>query len=254
MATKRRKPVTYQDYLKLPQLLSLQERLSSHHDEWQFILVHQAYELWFRLILIELKQAIASLTRHDLWSATKTMKRINSVVNTMIPQIHILETMSAADFGQFRPHLGQASGFDSWQFREVEILTGLSIEEKHLPKKTPIPKHPAGPTFREAWHAELKSIGPTPTEAIVVLYHQPGTHPVPFALLQAIEDYEECFAVWRHEHARLAERMIGLPTHGTGGSGGVAYLDAAARRRFFPEINEARARLMSESGGYPPHQ
>lgn len=245
-----KKNVTYEGYLKIPQLLSLQQPLSDHPDEWQFVVVHQAYELWFKLILIELRHAIGHLTHGELWSAVKSMERINAVLRTMIPQTHILQSMNSWDFGQFRSYLGKASGFDSKQFREIEHLSGL---KKHAHAPMPIKaKTPTGPTLKDAWFKHLSALADDPVKAIGQLYRQPDRHPDQYALLHALEDYEELMALWRNEHARLAERMIGVPTHGTGGSGGVAYLDMAARQRFFQEINQARANLML-GDHYPTH-
>ncbi len=116
--------LTYNGYLKVPELLGLQLPQSdpAHHDELLFIVIHQSYELWFKLVLHEMNQAIVHLQKAELLKANHFLSRIVEVMKILVPQIHILETMKPVDFLQFRNWLRPASGFQSLQFREFRYL------------------------------------------------------------------------------------------------------------------------------------
>lgn len=119
--------LTYSDYLKIDELLSLQQCRSEpqEHDEMLFIIIHQTYELWFKQILHEFGKLQEELHKGETWTAVKTMRRVLTILKTMVAQIDILETMTPLEFNSFRGFLDEASGFQSVQFREVEILCGL---------------------------------------------------------------------------------------------------------------------------------
>src|SRR5579885_2996770 len=116
--------LTYNSYLKVPELLSLQipQSQPAHHDEMLFIIIHQAYELWFKLILHEMENAIHYMLDRQVLRAHHFMNRINQIMKLLVQQIHILETMTPAEFLEFRDRLNPASGFQSTQFREIEFL------------------------------------------------------------------------------------------------------------------------------------
>src|SRR5262245_28990374 len=118
--------LTYSSYLKVPELLELQRPLSSPmaHDEMLFIVVHQAYELWFKEIIFEMETLIDNLRTGDFLSSYRLMDRICEIFRVLIQQVDILETMTPVDFNRFRSHLNPASGFQSFQFREFELLSG----------------------------------------------------------------------------------------------------------------------------------
>ena len=122
--------MTYGDYLKVPELLALQVPRSDppHHDELLFIVIHQAYELWFKLILHELANAIRYMDGNKPLRAHHFMKRVAKIQELLLNQIHILETMSPAEFAEFRDNLRPASGFQSVQFREIEFVAGIRDE------------------------------------------------------------------------------------------------------------------------------
>src|SRR5437867_12391858 len=128
-----RMPLTYGKYLKVPELLSLQEGLSSppHHDEPLFIIIHQVYELWFKLALHEVDSAVAHLAQDRVGEATRLLRRVVEVQHLLISQVRILETMRPQDFLGFRYHLNPASGFQSVQFRELEFALGLKDKDVH---------------------------------------------------------------------------------------------------------------------------
>src|SRR6266850_6254974 len=120
-------PLSYNKYLRVPELIDLQTCLSSpaHHDELLFITVHQAYELWFKQILHEIDAAISLMKEDRANEATRALRRIVEIEKLLIAQIHILETMTPVRFLGFRDELNPASGFQSMQFREIEFASGL---------------------------------------------------------------------------------------------------------------------------------
>jgi tryptophan 2,3-dioxygenase len=119
--------LTYNDYLKVPELLSLQQPKSdpAHHDEMLFIIIHQAYELWFKLLLHELTRAKSHVDEDQPLRARHFIERVVAIMRLLVDQIHIVETMQPIDFLWFRDNLMPASGFQSLQFREVEFLCGI---------------------------------------------------------------------------------------------------------------------------------
>jgi tryptophan 2,3-dioxygenase len=137
---KRATPLTYAEHLQLSELLGCQVRRSElagrpAHDEMLFIIVHQAYELWFKLILFELDavQALFAGERvedRDIGRAVHGLSRIVEVQKLLIQQLEVLETMTPLDFLDFRDLLAPASGFQSLQFRLIETRLGLRREER----------------------------------------------------------------------------------------------------------------------------
>src|ERR1044072_8501016 len=120
-------PLSYNKYLRVPDLINLQGCLSdpAHHDELLFITVHEAYELWFKQILHELDAAIQFMEEDRVPAATRALKRVIDIEKLLVNQIHILESMTPISFLAFRDQLNPASGFQSMQFREIEFLSGL---------------------------------------------------------------------------------------------------------------------------------
>src|SRR5206468_3806767 len=120
-------PLSYNKYLRVPDLISLQNCLSdpAHHDELLFITIHQAYELWFKQILHEIDAAIRMMDEDRLAAAARTLRRVVEIEKLLVNQIHILETMTSISFLGFRDQLNPASGFQSMQFREIEFASGL---------------------------------------------------------------------------------------------------------------------------------
>src|SRR5437588_5797604 len=120
-------PLSYNKYLKVRDLIGLQECLSdpAHHDELLFITVHQAYELWFKQILHEIDAAACAMREDRAPAAARALARVCEIEKLLIAQIHVLETMTPINFLGFRDQLNPASGFQSMQFREVEFSSGL---------------------------------------------------------------------------------------------------------------------------------
>src|SRR5438309_5552809 len=123
-------PLSYNKYLRVPELIDLQSCLSTpaHHDELLFVTVHQAYELWFKQILHEIDAAIGLMKEDHPAEAAHALRRVVEIEKLLIAQIHILETMRPISFLAFRDELNPASGFQSMQFREIEFSSGLKDE------------------------------------------------------------------------------------------------------------------------------
>ncbi|HVT37304.1 MAG TPA: tryptophan 2,3-dioxygenase family protein, partial [Nevskiaceae bacterium] len=120
------KPLTYMSYLKLDELLSLQQPLSTgpEHDETLFIVIHQVYELWFKQMLHELRHLRSCLQQRDTPRALATFKRVLTILKTLVAQVDVIETITPLSFNAFRARLEASSGFQSWQFRALEFILG----------------------------------------------------------------------------------------------------------------------------------
>ena len=244
-------PLSYNKYLRVPDLINLQDCLSSpaHHDELLFITVHQAYELWFKQILHELDAAIQFLEDDHVPSATRAIKRIVEIEKLLVNQIHILESMTPISFLAFRDQLNPASGFQSMQFREIEFSSGL--KEKEILREFSndgfahdrLQARLNGPTLADCFQRVLQRRGLT---ALEVLTHFEQRYEE-FQLAEALLEHDEYFALWRSHHVMMVERMVGAK-RGTGGSEGIGYLKTTLDKRFFPELWEARTYLDSKHG------
>ena len=240
--------LTYGGYLKLSELLSMQHLLSDPpvHDELLFIVVHQAYELWFKQLLFELESVRDRLFAGDTERARHYLTRIHAIERVLIEHIEVLETMSPQDFLAFRDHLAPASGFQSAQFREMEFLSGLK-DERLLRDLSASPEERdrlrrrlAEPTLWDGFCALLESNGlPMPSgdeerrsASLVAMAREQQEL---FAVSEALLDHDENVARWRSLHVLMVEREIGAK-RGTGGSSGVGYLRTTLDKRFFPEL------------------
>ncbi len=251
--------LTYNEYLKVPELLKLQRCLSdpASHDELQFIITHQAYELWFKLMLFEIDTIKERMNGGDVRTAVWLFRRVNAIAKLLIQQIHILESMSPLDFLEFRGKLNPASGFQSVQFREIEFVSNLKNEAlmTHL-KSDPetmakLQKRFNEPTLWDAFLELLKKNGfeipeDRNSEAIAKelarLHKESEKHYDLFALSEEMMTFDESIGLWRMHHVRMVERMIGNKI-GTGGSEGVRYLTTTITKKCFPELWDARTYL-----------
>jgi tryptophan 2,3-dioxygenase len=247
--------LTYGGYLKLPELLSLQQLLSDPpvHDELLFIVVHQAYELWFKQLLFELESVRDRLFAGDTERARHYLRRVHAIERVLIEHIEVLETMSPQDFLAFRDHLAPASGFQSAQFRELEFISGLK-DERMLGDLAASPdererlrRRIAEPTLWDGFCALMESNGlrmpaddeEQRTASLVAMAREQAEL---FAVSEGLLDHDESVARWRSLHVLMVEREIGAK-RGTGGSSGVGYLRTTLDKRFFPELWGLRGSL-----------
>jgi len=256
-------PLSYNKYLRVPDLINLQDCLSepAHHDELLFITVHQAYELWFKQILHELDAAIALIDEDRLPPATRAIVRVVDIEKLLVNQIHILETMSPISFLQFRDELNPASGFQSMQFREIEFSSGLK-DERILAEFVNdsfayerIKARAEKPSLADAFYNALDRRGlmkgnddsEKRQQAIFEILTHFETRYEEFQLSEALLEHDEYFSLWRYHHIKMVERMVGAK-RGTGGSEGIGYLKTTLDKKFFPEIWEARTSLDPKHG------
>src|SRR5215207_7898092 len=211
--------LNYGSYLKVDQLLALQQPRSApeHPDELLFIVVHQASELWFKVILHELRHLITDLQAAETVSALHTMRRVNALVRIVSGHLAALDTLPPQRFAQFRGHLGSSSGGQSAQFRAIEAMSGL--RDEHF--LAAVSEHGAPPAGVEA---ALKS-------------------PTLQSLFLPLLEYDQGFQLWRYLHVQLVERIIGPSTGGTGGTLGARYLTHTLKQRFFPELWDVRRKF-----------
>jgi tryptophan 2,3-dioxygenase len=237
--------LSYGTYLRLLELLQLQSGLSEEHDELLFIVAHQAYELWFKVVLHELVGARSRIDADDIFYARHLLRRVYVIEKLLVDQIEVLETMSPQDFLAFRSQLAPASGFQSVQFREIEFLSGLK-EPRYLTRIEGTPEEMnrlrrrlEEPTVADAFHGLLKRRG-SPSLRDIYMFRE--RHADLFDLCEALVDHDETFALWRARHVLMVERQIGGKP-GTGGSSGAEYLRSTLGKRFFPELWEVRSQL-----------
>lgn len=258
--------LTYSDYLKIDELLSLQEFRSQtkEHDEMLFIIIHQTYELWFKQILHEFEMLRKELHKGETWTAVKTMRRVLTILKTMVAQVDILETMTPLEFNSFRGFLDEASGFQSVQFREVEILCGLRSTHmikahEHQPDYVErLKARMDEPTLWESFCRYLKQRDynveiPKRSHENGLLYepdenlqetliHIMNNDPETAMLCELFVDFDEGMQEWRYRHVKMVERTIGNKK-GTGGSDGVTYLRSTLHQRIFPDLWEIRSKI-----------
>ena len=260
--------LTYEGYLRIQELVRLQQCLSEpvHHDELLFIITHQAYELWFKLILFEVDGALESMQAGDAAEATHGLRRVVRIEQLLVQQIHILETMRPVDFLGFREQLNPASGFQSIQFRELELSSGLGSPEimAEFQDKADIQarlrRRMEGTTLPQAFRVLLRARGLEQPEgddeaavgqrvqALAALYQQPGSNQDLVDLAEELISHDEQIQLWRFHHVRMVERMIGFKS-GTGGSEGVAYLQTTLGKKGFPDLWAVRTHLRPETAG-----
>jgi len=242
--------LNYGSYLKVDELLQLQRPLSQpeHPDELLFIIVHQASELWFKVIIHELSHLVTQLQAAATLPALHTMRRVNALMRIVSGQLGALDTLPPQRFAQFRGHLGSSSGGQSAQFRAIEAMSGLRDEHflavlrEHAPVPEEVQRALDQPTLQSLFLALLDRHGTT----LEQLYLGPGPTPE-FLLTEALLEYDQGFQLWRYLHVQLVERVIGPGTGGTGGTLGARYLQHTLRQRFFPELWDVRRRFFESS-------
>src|SRR5487761_405429 len=237
--------LSYGSYLRITELHNLQEGLSAEHDELLFIVAHQVYELWFKVVLDELEAARSRIDSDDIFFARHHLRRVNVIERLLVEQIEVLETMSPQDFLAFRSQLAPASGFQSVQFREIEFLSGLK-EPKYLARIEGNPEEMNRLRHRLEERSLVDALGSLiqrrGSPSLVDVFRDRERFGDLFDLCEALLDHDESFAHWRARHVLMVERQIGSKT-GTGGSSGAQYLRSTLDKRFFPELWEVRSLL-----------
>ena len=269
MVTDLKDKLDYASYLALDQLLGAQRTLSSpeHHDELLFIIQHQTSELWMKLVVHELKEAVR-LTREDRLEATfKILARVKHIQAQLLNQWSVLATLTPSEYVQFRHVLGPASGLQSYQHRMIEFLLG----RKDV-RMMPLFKHRAdiygqleailnAPSIYDEFLRLLARRGmaiptesverdftqpyqsnPAVTAVFKHIYENPHAHWDFYEMCEKLVDVDEQYALWKHRHMKVVERVIGYK-RGTGGTAGVAYLKDRVDDRLFPELWDVRTEI-----------
>ena len=260
---------TYDGYLCLDTLLSAQKPLSSpvHHDELLFIIQHQVTELWFKLIVHELRAAIAHITRDELEPCFKILARVKNIQQQLFNQWAVLETLTPTEYVQFRHVLGPASGFQSVQYRLVEFLLGnkdgpmLRVHKDHPEHLAILEAALKEPSLYDhflrylARHGhsipldilerdvtEPHTMRPEVVEVFRKIYAQPEGHWDAYEMAEKLIDVDQSFSLWRFRHLKTVTRVIGMK-RGTGGTSGAPFLRKVVDHVFFPELWEVRTVL-----------
>lgn len=262
-----RPDISYGRYLDLDRLLSAQHPLSPEHDELLFIIIHQASELWMMLCVHELKAAREQIRKDELGPAFKMISRVAQVQRQMIQSWDVLTTMTPADYARIRPHLGQSSGFQSWQYRLLEFMMGnknasmIEVHRADLPVHAALATALAEPSLYDESLRLLARRGftlpagcldrdfsqpyqphPDVEAAWRTVYRDTGRYWDLYELAEKLVDLETRFQQWRFSHMKTVERIIGYRS-GTGGTSGVKYLVKALDISFFPELLSLRTSL-----------
>ena len=255
---------TYGSYLKIGELLALQQCRSidpetgePEHDETLFIIIHQVYELWFKQVIHELDELCRHLNDDAPHRGSHQLKRVLKILKTLVSQLDVLETMTPLEFASFRPFLESASGFQSAQFRELELLLGqfdvahLDLVNHEPDARRRLESRLQAPTVWDAFVRYLARAGfdipGSVIERDVTLPHEPSpevqatlveiyrSHPALLEICELLTDFDEGFMEWRYRHVMMVQRTIGTK-QGTGGSDGAAYLRTTIMRPAFPDL------------------
>jgi tryptophan 2,3-dioxygenase len=261
--------LTYSGYLQLGRLLSAQLPLSSppHHDEMLFIIQHQTTELWFKLLLHELRAALGMVQRDQLEPSFKILARVKHIQAQLVSQWSVLATLTPTEYAEFRHVLGNSSGFQSVQYRTVEFLLGnkdprmmqvhrhdpaamAQLEEalrapslydeflRHLARRgLPVPR-----AVLERDVTQPAPQDPALRELFRTIYEEPAAHWDAYEMCEKLVDVDEQFSLWRFRHMKVVQRVIGFK-RGTGGTAGVAYLRQAIELAFFPDLWDVRTEI-----------
>ena len=259
--------LSYGQYLHLDEVLGAQQPRTEAHDEVLFIIQHQATELWLKLVLHELHTVAALLDADDLQPAFKSLARVERVMQGLISSWDVLATMTPADYLSFRAALDTSSGFQSFQFRELEFVLGnrdavylepfrheperfarleTALREPSLYDRTirllvrrGLPVDPA--VVERDWSGSYRA-DRSVLDAWLIVYRQPEAHWDLYELGEELLDLEDAMRQWRLRHVTTVERIIGLKL-GTGGTAGVPYLRGRLQVVLFPELWNVRTEL-----------
>jgi tryptophan 2,3-dioxygenase len=258
---------SYGGYLDLDRLLSAQHPRSPRHDEMLFIVIHQASELWMKLLLHEISTATAAIRADSLDLPLKILARVGRVQQQLIQSWDVLSTMTPHDYQELRPYLGPSSGFQSYQYRELEFRLGnkdaalIAVHRADPPALARLEAALAEPSLYDEVLRLLARRGlPLPEDVLtrdfsrphrpraeieaawLAIYRDVDTHWDLYDLAEKLVDLEDRFQQWRFRHLKTVERIIGMKG-GTGGSSGVPFLARALDLRLFPELWSLRTKL-----------
>jgi len=259
--------MSYADYLGLDRILGAQHPLSTAHDEMLFIVQHQTSELWMRLAIYELVAARAAIRDDQPSQAFKMLARVSRIFEQLNSAWDVLRTMTPSEYTRFRDSLGQSSGFQSYQYRQIEFVLGnrnraMLKPHAHRPDLMEIlEKELAIPSlYDEALRLVARHGIAVPDEVLkrdvgvshhshdgvidawVEIYRDPERYWMLYELAEKLVDLEDYFRRWRFNHVTTVERVIGFK-RGTGGTGGVSYLKQMLDVVLFPELWQMRTAL-----------
>jgi tryptophan 2,3-dioxygenase len=259
--------MSYGDYLQLDAILNAQKPLSPDHNEMLFIIQHQTSELWMKLMLHELRAAIAAIAGDDLGSAFKMLARVSRIMEQLVHAWDVLATMTPPEYSAIRPYLGNSSGFQSAQYRCVEFALGnknAAMLEPHAHRPERLAEVRAAFQSPSLYDEALRLLArrglPVPRshlerdwtqpyresaeveQAWLIVYRDTKLHWDLYQLGEELTDLEDAFRLWRFRHVTTVERIIGFK-RGTGGTGGVSYLRKMLDVVLFPEIWKLRTDL-----------
>lgn len=257
----------YGQYLRLEQILSAQKPVSFEHDEMLFIIIHQASELWMKLCLHELNQALDCIRRDDLGPSFKMLSRVARIQAQLTQSWDVLATLTPADYSAFRNMLGRSSGFQSYQYRMLEFVIGnksadmIAVHKRDPEIYAKLEQALHSPSIYDESLRLLSRRGFEIPEsyldrdwsqpyqpnkqvaaAWLAVYHSTEDHWDLYELAEKLVDLDQKFQLWRFSHMKTVERIIGYK-RGTGGTGGVSYLAKALELKFFPELWSIRTAM-----------
>ena len=269
IVTDFRDKMTYGSYLQLDRLLSAQVPISTpeHHDELLFIIQHQTSELWLKLVMHELLSARDLIARDELQIALKRIARVKHIQRSLTEQWSVLATLTPTEYAEFRGFLGNASGFQSAQYRAVEFLLGnknagmLKVFESHPAEHEMLAKILSEPSIYDEFLRYLHRAGfdvpasvlerdvtagytfcPELVDTFREIYEHATDHWLAYETCEELVDLEDNFQLWRFRHVKTVQRIIGMK-RGTGGSTGVSFLLKALDLTFFPELFAVRTEI-----------
>ncbi|NNN03881.1 MAG: tryptophan 2,3-dioxygenase [Acidimicrobiaceae bacterium] len=247
----------YSTYLKIPELLTLQVPLTNGaDDELLFIVVHQSYELWFKVCIDEMRKARDHLREARPTAAARTLTRLTVVEDLLLSHLRVLNQMSPEKFLEFRDPLDPASGFQSYQFRALEFLSGVgraTLLESGLFSDEIVTWLRSVKDEGSVWDAFVHALrhevgasglGRTTIDLLLNLYRDHASEPrgALHAVAERLLDHDQRLAEWRHQHYLMAARQIGQRP-GTGGSAGMNYLASTLGVRMYPLLWDVRSAL-----------
>jgi tryptophan 2,3-dioxygenase len=268
--------LTYAGYLQLERLLSAQDPLSKpvHHDEMLFIVQHQTTELWFKLVIHELREAMRLIAADELEGCFKILARVKNIQAQLVSQWSVLATLTPSEYMEFRHVLGPASGFQSAQYRMVEFLLGnkdramLAVHAHEPVTHAALVAALEAPSLYDEFLRYLGRRGfavprevlerdvtvpheghPGVVAVFKTIYENPEKHWDAYEMAEKLVDVDEQFGLWRFRHVKVVERIIGFK-RGTGGSSGVPFLRKLVEHVFFPELWSVRTEIGTKQGGH----